>query len=199
MILWKERLAFLAVPKTGTHAVEEILRPHAQILFEGPPNVRHINARSFHRFVRPYLDFAGGERIETFAVMREPRQWLQSWYRYRARPELEGHANSTANITYAEFVSAYISPTPPACAQVGSQARFVTCRDGSAGIDHLFRYERMQDVTDFLSARLNRDVELPMRNVSEIVDSRYDLPPDLSAALDQHLAPDDQIYAGLTG
>lgn len=197
IILWKERLAFLAVPKTGTHAVEEVLRPHAQILFQGPPNVRHINVRSFGRFIRPYLDFAGGNGIETFAVMREPREWLQSWYRYRARDELLGKPNSTAGLSFAEFVEAYISTDPPPFAQVGSQARFVTGRDGSIGIDHLFRYDRMGQLTDFLSDRLGLPVDLPTRNVSPRNVVSYDLPADIAAALDRHLADDDRIFATL--
>ena len=42
MILWRERLAFLAVPKTGTTAIESILAPFAAITYSRPPMVKHM-------------------------------------------------------------------------------------------------------------------------------------------------------------
>ena len=42
MILWRERLAFLAVPKTGTTAIDSILAPFAAITYSRPPMVKHM-------------------------------------------------------------------------------------------------------------------------------------------------------------
>lgn len=194
MILWKERLAFLAVPKTGTHAIEEVLAPRASIRFDGPPNVRHVNARSFHRFLRPYLDFAGGAEIETFAVIREPVEWLGSWYRYRRRPALDGHPNSTARIGFAAFVEEYLAPEPRPFARVGGQARFLTLADGTLGVDHLFRHDRPQDLVRFLSARLGQTVILPTRNVSPRGDDDLRLPETLLDRLRAHFATDYALF-----
>ena len=42
LISLKHKLAFLAVPKTGTTAIEAAFRKHAEITFRGPANVEHL-------------------------------------------------------------------------------------------------------------------------------------------------------------
>jgi len=47
MIFYKERLAYLAVPKTGTTSVEHALQHRASMILRDPPGMKHTNARGY--------------------------------------------------------------------------------------------------------------------------------------------------------
>ncbi len=178
MIFKQEKLVFLAVPKTGTSAIEEALRPHAWLVLERPPGIRHMTLARFNRDFRPQLVADGIAGIEIMAVMREPVSWLGSWYRYRLRDNLTGKPKSTSHVSFNEFVAAYLAPAPRSSfAALGSQARQMSDETGRVAIDHLFRYEDFSSVTGFLSQRVHQPLILANINVSE------PLPLELSPAL----------------
>lgn len=165
LVFWKERLVLLAVPKTGTTALEEVLSPRADLVFRNPPVVKHTPLYRFRRLLAPYLAATGADELETVAVIREPVDWLGSWYRYRRRDEIAGQRNSTAGISFDDFVREYCQETPAPFARVGSQARFLG--DGAGGsVSHLFRYEDQPRFLDFLASRIGPLPALPRRNVS---------------------------------
>lgn len=41
LVFWKENLVFLAVPKTGTTAIEGALALHAAMVLCEPPQIKH--------------------------------------------------------------------------------------------------------------------------------------------------------------
>ncbi|NOX40687.1 MAG: sulfotransferase family protein [Alphaproteobacteria bacterium] len=167
IILWNEKLAFIAVPKTGTTAIEAALAPYASISFGRQPSLKHMTHQRFNRFIRPYLNKEGQDDVEVFAVMREPISWLGSWYRYRQRDELVDTVNSTRGISFDQFVQAYLQPkNRPAYAQLGSQSRLLSISRHEVGIRLLFRYENMSRLLDFLSDRLGARINLGEYNVS---------------------------------
>lgn len=169
MIFWKAGLVFLSVPKTGTHAWHQALGAQADIVLRHPQGVKHMNARRFRREFRPLIDPDRKTRLEMMAVIRDPVDWLGSWYRYRARPELSGTPRSTENVDFDDFVLAYLSPDPPAFAALGSQVNFVSNRQGKVIVKHLFAYEDIPAVRSFLTQRLDADIpELPRLNTSPV-------------------------------
>jgi hypothetical protein len=197
MILWREKLAFLAVPKTGTTAIETVLAPHAAIAYMRPPMVKHMTLSRFNRFMRPYLEIAGLGDVQTFAVMREPVSWLGSWYRYRQRDGLVGSSKSTAGISFDDFVRAYLmDDNRPDYAEVGAQARFLKPGKGP-GISHLFRYDALSPLVTFLSEQLGQPVDLPQVNVSP--SQSLSLSSEIEAALRQKYAADFTLYESLKG
>ena len=133
-VMLKYQLAFLAVPKTGTTSIEQALRQKADILMRHPPRVKHMTAKTFEEYIRPYLKLIGEENVKTFAVMRKPIDWLESWYFFRRRIDGTGRAdprNSTKDVTWPQFVEAYLSKEPPPYANIGKPARFLGSEDGS--------------------------------------------------------------------
>ncbi|MCV2881242.1 gamma-glutamyl kinase [Actibacterium sp. XHP0104] len=199
MVFWKARLAFLAVPKTGTHAYDAILSDKADIAMRHPPSAKHMNAQRFRRRMAPLISPTAAETIETLAVIREPLGWLGSWYRYRQRPELDGQLNSTAGYSFEEFVEGYLSHPRPAFARVGSQAQFVSDATGRIIVDHLFAYEDQTALRAFLAERLGFDVPEPPRlNVSS-VKSDLSLPPALLERLQHDCAADFDLHRKLSG
>ncbi|KAA9009312.1 sulfotransferase family 2 domain-containing protein [Histidinibacterium aquaticum] len=166
LVFWKEKLVFLAVPKTGTTALEGALAPHASMVIRDPPELKHSAVYRYRRWLEPFFEKAGRQSMETMAVVRHPVDWLKSWYKYRHRPALEGHRNSTRGMDFDTFVSDYCRDTRPAHAAVGSQAKFLLGKDGALGVDHLFRYEEPEPLMDFLEARLGVRPETKRLNVS---------------------------------
>jgi hypothetical protein len=187
------RLAYLAMPKTGTQSLERVLTPLCDIRYGGLPRVKHMTLQTFERFVRPYLEALGAGDTETLCVIREPVDWLGSWYRYRGRAALDGLPNSTKHMSFAEFVEGYLRrPTPP-FARVGRISRFVAGASGAPGVTHMFRYENLAGVTRFLSDRFETRIVLPRVNVSS--PARLELPAALRARLETELAEDFALYA----
>jgi len=166
LVFWKQKLVLLAVPKTGTTALEQALLPHASAAILDPPGQKHISAPQYRNRLSKFFEQRGNHPMDLVAVMREPVDWLGSWYRYRGRAQLAGKPNSTQGISFDDFVAAWLRPARPEFADVGSQAKFLTDADGNRAVDHLFRYDRMGDLVAFLEDRLDARFDIPRVNVS---------------------------------
>lgn len=166
LVFWKEKLSILAQSKTGSTALQQALDHRADIVITDPPQLKHATIQRYNRFFRPMFRVAGANDIETVAMIREPIDWLGSWYRYRTRSFLENTPNSTAGISFDDFAKAYLESDRPAFAEVGSQAKFLRGGKGDMQTDYLFRYEDMKAFISFLEDRLNEKIDLPRVNVS---------------------------------
>lgn len=166
LVFWKQKIVLLAVPKTGTTALETALLPHASAAILDPPGQKHVSATQYRNRLSKFFEQRGNRPMEVYAVMREPVEWLGSWYRYRSRPQLDGKSNSTAGMSFDDFVDAWLAPKRPDFADVGSQATFLTDDQGRLAVDRVFRYDRMSDLVDVLETRLETSLDLPRANVS---------------------------------
>lgn len=170
LVFWKARLVLLAVPKTGTTALEQALLPYADTAILNPPQHKHCTVRRYRNQLQKFFEQRGQRRLEIMAVVREPVSWLSSWYRYRARDELLGMENSTARIDFDFFVDAWLRDAPPEFARVGRQSRFVSEEDGTLGVDHLFRHDQLDRAVTFLEERVKAKLDVGRSNVSPVRD-----------------------------
>ena len=193
LVFWRQRLVFLATPKTASTAIEQVLAPQAAVVVLRPPQLKHANAQKYRRTMAPFLGDAKGEEFMLTALMREPRDWLGSWYRYRQRRE-ETADKSTAAISFDEFVAAYCRPDQPEFAKVGNQATFLA-PEGHRPVEYIFAYERMGDFIRFLEKRLGLTIDLPRVNISQA--GELALTAATEALLRRHCARDFALYAGL--
>lgn len=182
LVFAKENLVFLALPKTGTTALETALEPHAAVVLRKMPNLKHTPGYRYDKYLRTYLAKCGLKNLEALCVLRHPVGWLGSWYRYRARPAKAGAKDSTADMTFDAFVADYISDDPSPVSRVGYPPRFIRDNDGTVVCDHLFQYEQMPKLIAFLEDRLRTRIDLPLRNVSPAGD--LTLSPDLERGLE---------------
>ena len=164
LIFTDKRLAFLAVPKTGTTAVEMALRRKADIVFS--KRRKHITATRFRNKIAPFLKDTFDLRVETVAVMRDPVDQIRSWYKYRKSERQKGKENSTDGMDFDAFVEAVIEKNPPPFADIGSQHGFLCNKRGQLLVHHLFAYEQQDAFLEFLSGRLGSGIELEQKNVS---------------------------------
>lgn len=179
LVLPKARLVYLATPKTASQSIRAMLAPHA----ETPETARqfpHMNAATYGRRWAPFLADALGFAPETIAVMREPMEQMESWFRYRQRDALIGHPNSTLGVSFADFVEGRLADPQPPFAAVGRQDRFLGFLDGGPPVTHVFDYARLDLLVAFLQGRLDAPLSLEARNVSPTAKAG---PPDLPPAL----------------
>lgn len=164
LIFSAQNLAFIAVPKTGTTAVEMALKPKADIIFT--KRRKHITAQRFHLRVAPFLKDEFGIEPERFAVIRDPEEQIRSWYRYRAREGKSGSALSTEGVSFDQFVREVISDDPPPYAAIGSQFAFLTSGRDELLVHHLFAHEMPMQLPVFLEDRFGEEIRLKAKNVS---------------------------------
>lgn len=197
LVFWEERLAFLATPKTGSTAIAAALEPLAAVSVQRPPLLKHTTVHRYRRFIGPYLEAASKGEFTLVALMREPIDWLGSWYRYRQRDDV-APMNSTAGMSFDDFVRAWCQDPKPAFADVGSQERFLRPRHDRGvvqGLDRLFRYEDIGSFVHFLEDRLGCEIILPRLNVSP--PGATELSPATEALLREVAAEDFALYQTL--
>ena len=193
LVFWDARLAFLATPKTGSTAIAAALESLSAVSIQRPPVLKHTTVHRFRRFVGPYLEAASKADWTVVALMREPRDWLGSWYRFRQR-EGTDPANSTLGMSFDDFVRAWCTDPRPGFADVGSQERFLRPRQGQ-GVDRLFRYEEIDTFVHFLEDRLDCEITLPRLNVSPA--GQTDLSPETETLLRDFAEADFALYRQL--
>ena len=192
LIFWKERLVFLSTPKTGSTSIETALESLAHVAIRRPAELKHLPAARYRQYFAPMLEAAAGGRFTAVALMREPIDWLGSWYRYRQRDGIADRSESTRGLSFDEAAQAYLEPRPAANMAVGSQARFLDAQAGAPGVDRLFRYEAIDRFVEFLEDRLDCEILLPQLNVSPKGDLA--LSPGTRERLRSKLAADYALY-----
>ncbi|MCC5961332.1 MAG: gamma-glutamyl kinase [Rhodobacteraceae bacterium] len=167
----KQNLVLFATPKTASTSLEAALAPMADIVLQGDPQIKHC---TFHRYkwrLEKFLMIFNESTPETVALIREPEDWLNSWFRFRHGSWLNDTSRSTRGKSFDEFVDAYLSDPKPEFASVGSQAAFLTHPVLNDQVQTLFRYDAMPEFLSWLEARLECSLELPQKNVSPQIDT----------------------------
>lgn len=192
IFLYRAKLLILSQPKTGTTALDSALGPRASIAVNSPPEMKHTGYRKFMKFVAPWIQAQTGlarKNYEVVAVMREPIDWLGSWYRYRTREELSGGSgeragNYTGNISFEQFVLDVCKPKgeQPSYARMNSPCGVALAGERSIGVDRLFPYEDMSGLYELIEARTGKSVETKKMNVSPA------MPLELSEAAREKIA-----------
>ncbi|WP_338548007.1 gamma-glutamyl kinase [Roseovarius phycicola] len=195
LVFAKEKLVFLSVPKTGTTAYQDALGGRASLVLRDPPELKHAPVFRYNRFFRPALEKFCGEGFDILAVMREPIDWLGSWYRYRRRSGKEGARTSTHDLSFDDFVLAYMKGNRPPFANVGSQAKFLEPQKNGTAVTHLFRYEDQKGLADFLKSRLKTDVSTRKLNQSPSLELR--LSADVETRLRRKCETEFALYESI--
>jgi hypothetical protein len=116
LILARQKLVLLSVPKTSSTANEEALTAHAAISVTPLPELKHSLVFRYNRFFRPMVERFAGPDADIVAVMREPIAWLGveiapgRWNRSPARDlVLSGRTETLLRRKYALDFALYAS------------------------------------------------------------------------------------------
>ena len=134
IFLHHARLVILSQPKTGTTALDNALAGRASIAVSGPPQIKHMRYNKFMTFIAPWIESQAGlarTDYEVVSVMREPVDWLGSWYRYRMRNGLRRKTAKshiyTGGISFDDFVQQVIKVEDrPPYARIGTPCSIST-------------------------------------------------------------------------
>lgn len=195
LVFSKHKLVFLSVPKTGTTAYQEALAPHASMVVTDPPELKHAPVFRYNRFFRPALEKFIGTDLHVIAVMRDPIDWLGSWFRYRQRSFLSGKPVSTQGLSFDAFVQAYCETRQPPFANVGSQSKFLEPQRNGTAVTHVFRYDDQAGLCDYLQDRIGAPIQTRRMNSSQAAD--LELSGATAALLRRRYAPDFDLYASI--
>jgi hypothetical protein len=176
IFLFHARLVILSQPKTGTTALDNALGGRASIAVNNPPPLKHMQYHKFMTFVAPWIKAQAGldrSEYEVVSVMREPMDWLGSWYRYRTRDALKDgnkkkRGTYTGNVSFDEFVLEAMKPKDERrnFAHLGNPCSVALREDGGVGCDRIFPYEDLSGLHELLQERTKRPLELNKMNVS---------------------------------
>lgn len=197
-----KKFIFFAVPKTGTHAVRELLSSHKgpddweqQILFGEQlspiPDIAkiqhgHISAQQ----IAPYLDKDAWENYFKFAIVRNPFDRFISicFFLNRNNPKF-------IETPLLWMKSAIAVPRFRERVLVKPQFLQLTDTQGIIAMDYVGRYETLQDSMDEICTRLQiESTLLKKRNASEHKQYREYYDDELKAAVETFYQQDLQRF-----
>ncbi len=190
----------LSMPKCASTSLVESLSGQAEVVFRYNPRLKHLNCQQFHNRMVPLLRHGGYKRrdYEVVSLFREPVAWLESWYRYRLRPALDGSARSTADLSFEDFATAYVEGDRGTTGIRGRPSQFIARDDsGAIGVDRLFALERPDTWQAWIKDRMGEAYTVREANVSDARDEP-ELSPGLRERLVAHFTPEYDVYRHLT-
>jgi len=200
----KYGIAFLCMPKCASTSIEKAIQPFCNINFSGHPKLKHINAQLFSETIfSAHKKLLPNVEIESFSLIRDPLERMESRYRYKTRDEIKNpnhpnHRNYTGGMSYNEYIKEYISEGKrKPFANLASQYDFLTMTNGEIGVDHIMPMNRLDLVADFLSKKIGREIEIPHENISPKFSTSLD--HELEKQLRQYLAEEIVMYEFIKG
>ena len=183
----------LALPKTASTALERTLAPYATEVVGSPPAQKHLPARGFVHTRMDGLAADGHPResYELVTMFREPIEWLESWWRYRAR---DGSRHSTADLDFEEFALRYLAGDDAAPVPAGRPAKFIRAR-GVVAVDRVFSVDRPDVWEPWFGERVGVPLEFERRNVSP--SQRGELSASTRERLEAWFAPEYDVWRRL--
>ena len=193
----RKRFVFVANTKTASTAIEQVLAEHAEIMRGGGPARKHIGMRDI---LREYNFLFGRskhapETYFVFGVMREPLDWIGSWFRYRKGNQVENPL--PAEMSFAQFWARNDWNITRRDGRANLQSDRFTAADGTVLADVVIPYHELDSYLGEICAVLNIKAPMPKRNVSRIREIGEEIPPELLDAMRAHYAEDYALFEQL--
>lgn len=193
----RKRFVFVANSKTASTAIEQALINHAEIHRGGSPQRKHIPLREA---VKDY-DFLFGQpayRLDSFfsfGVLRDPVDWILSWFRYRKGNKVASPL--PPEISFTEFWRRNDWNRRLPDGKPRLQREFFLAEDDTPLADYLIPYEDID--THFARICEGLGVKVPLRkeNVSKIRPEAEGVPPELMDEVRAFYAADYALRAQL--
>jgi len=189
-----KRFIFVANTKTASTSIEHVLSRHADYRHEGSSQRKHIPLCEIEAAV-PQLFAEAGNSLESyfcFGVMREPVEWIRSWFRYRSGNKVESPL--PASMTFADFWKKRDWNIQRSNGRVYQQSDMFNDRKGATITDVIIPYDRMDEYAAQIFGLLGVNYSLPKKNVSVIREDNDPLDPGLIAEMHEHYKTDYALY-----
>jgi Sulfotransferase family len=204
LLSYSKRFLFIANTKTGSTTIEKNLRRHAEIAIPSTKHGKHMSysfALKSFKFV--FRKTSPVEDYFRFGVVRDPLEWVVSWYNYLHREQMlkdeKKKKKSTQGVSFEQYAAQVMSETEKGMpGHIGTQqAKFVT-KDGELGVDYLIPLRRLNTDLQRIATELGIKKPLPpdkeRANESPRIISTKDVQPELAERLRKHFADDLALY-----
>ncbi len=192
-------LIVYSVPKTGTTSIDSAIGSKAEIRLRGTKarGLKHISARRFIKWDKALKKEFPNQKFVSCCVMREPIDWLASWFRYRTRDEIKKTKRYTGDMSFDDYLLKLCDKNEVGKRNeisLNGQSKFLISKN-RIGIDRIFPYEKIDNFINFLSERLNRTIELPKQNISpELSKSKLEISSETLERIKPFISLDINIY-----
>lgn len=185
----EKRFLFVANTKTASTSIEVALHPYAEILRTGTPERKHT---PLHRIFEAYgfmfdLPEHDPDSYFKFGVMRDPIDWINSWYRYRRGNQVE--APLPQEMSFAEFWEQKDWNIRRWDGSANLQRDMFCAPDGTVLADVIIPYPRLAEMFAEICDALGIDRPLERQNVSNL-QPNGDLPDALRREMRDYYAAD---------
>jgi len=190
----RKRFVFVANTKAASTAIERALMPHAEIHRGGTPARKHVG---LHEALAEY-DFLFGqpdhppESYFKFGVMRDPIDWITSWFRYRKGNKFE--RSLPAKMTFAAFWARGDWNIRRRGGRPNLQRDRFTAPDGTVLADAIIPYHDLEAQLGTIFAGLGIEAALPRSNVSRMTALPEEIPAALHAEMREFYAEDYALF-----
>lgn len=172
-ISFRHKYVMFDVPKSASTSINIALKPVSECILDGAGGVKHMTVADYEEYLEPFLKKRWGQdphTLERIAVVREPFDMLASYYKYLRRPGVEDvdhwdHYRNTCDISFAEFLKGVCKGHGRRRA-VTRPSTFIQNSEGKVGIDLLFSFKRLDDLARYLSSKIGKEIQIPVKNVS---------------------------------
>ena len=165
----QKRFIFISNAKCASTSVEAVLEKHSHIVIKDPPYLKHM---SYLEMVDNFDFLFSKEGFEPntfykFAIIREPIDWVISWFNYRSREELKNPAHKDrgtylGNITFDEYIE-HIDKD-----WITNQSYRFVDRQGKNVMDFMIRYENLEKDFQYVMSQIGIEekIIIPHKNKS---------------------------------
>lgn len=191
-----KKFIFVANTKTASTSIEAALMPHSDIVRAGTPQRKHA---SLDEGIRTYPVIFNNphhrpERYFKFGVMRDPIDWIGSWYRYRSGNQVDSPL--PRDMSFADFWAMKDWNIRRGNGSKNLQRDMFTTPDGTLLADVIIPYAKVGEMFPEICRLLKIEGPLPRKNVSRRTETGV-IPPELLAEMRAFYAEDYALYARL--
>lgn len=190
----RKRFIFVANTKTASTSIENMIASQVEIMRGGSPRQKHIMLRDVRKeywflFDRPDHAF---DTYFKFGVMRDPIDWIVSWYRYRKGNKTASPLPET--MTFADFWAERDWNIQRANGEPYLQQDLFVAADGTLLADMIIPYGNLQEGLHGICQRLQMPMELLHHNVSAMASLPEPLSPALIEEMRAYYAKDYALF-----
>ncbi len=194
LISTQEHFVFIANSKTASTSIEQILAPHADVVMAGTAQRKHMPLRAALAECEPFASGADPARYFKFGVMRDPLDWIGSWFRYRRGNRVDEPL--PRHMSFAEFWALQDWNFRRGDGRAHLQRDMFLADDGRVLADVIIPYHRLEPLLGEICAILGIDHALPRRNVSRLKETG-DIPASLQRELRDFYEADYALFGQL--
>ncbi|MEJ8567760.1 sulfotransferase family 2 domain-containing protein [Elongatibacter sediminis] len=192
LISISRRFVFVANSKAASTSIEKSLSRHADVVYQGSPDRKHINLENARVEFESLFSEVGFHRFFKFGVMRDPVSWILSWFRYRKR---RNNPNALpGKMTFDAFWERKDWNFIRTDGTKRLQRDFFVSSDGKLLADYIIPYHELEPHYRKVCKALGVSARLPRVNVSQPGVTEAQLSGDTLSQLREFYTEDYELF-----